>query len=115
MVVCRYRLGFALPLVLLFGSISAVPVLGQGAPAPAPGKPAPREQAPGTSAPKPPAQKASRTDAALPTPRAIIDRHIVAVGGRAALMARTSTHASGTVSIPSAGHDRIGRCVRGEA
>ena len=40
---------------------------------------------------------------ALPTARSIIDRHILAVGGRAAILARSSSHAVGTVSIPSAG------------
>jgi hypothetical protein len=105
MAVCRYRLGSALPLVLVFGGMSSAPVLlGQSAQAPpAPTKTAPREQAPTKTAPKPKAPQTSRTDAALPTARAIIDRHIVAVGGRAAILARTSTHASGTVSIPSAG------------
>jgi hypothetical protein len=59
-------------------------------------------QSPRTAPAAPPAQQA-RVDAALPTPRRIIDRHIVAIGGRSAIMARTSTHATGTVSIPSAG------------
>ena len=54
-------------------------------------------------------------DKALPTARSIIDRHIAAIGGRAAILARTSTHATGTVAIPSAGHDRHGGRLRREA
>lgn len=40
---------------------------------------------------------------ALPTAREIIDRHIKEIGGREAILAQTSTHAIGTVSIPAAG------------
>jgi hypothetical protein len=39
----------------------------------------------------------------LPAARAIIDRHIKEIGGRAAILAQTSTHATGTVSLPAAG------------
>ena len=41
--------------------------------------------------------------AALPAARDIIDRHIKERGGRQAIMARTSTHATGSVSLPAAG------------
>lgn len=58
-------------------------------------------QATAPAATKPAA--AAKADAALPTARSIIDRHIQAIGGRAAIMARTSAHATGTVSIPSQG------------
>jgi hypothetical protein len=40
---------------------------------------------------------------ALPTARAIIDRHVKEIGGRDAVLAQTSTHATGTVSLPAAG------------
>jgi hypothetical protein len=63
----------------------------------------PEQAAPAPAAPKPQAAQSARADSALPTPRAIIDRHIAAIGGRAAIVARKSTHATGTVSIPSAG------------
>jgi hypothetical protein len=53
--------------------------------------------------PAAPAAPPSQAEAALPMARSIIDRHVEAIGGRAAIMARTSTHATGTVSIPSAG------------
>lgn len=49
-----------------------------------------------------PAPAGSRA-AALPAARKIIDRHITAIGGRSAILARTSSHATGTVAIPSAG------------
>jgi hypothetical protein len=91
MVVRRFRLGFALPLAMLLAGLAPDSALAQAAPAPAP-KAAPR-----------PASQQTGADAVLPAPRIIIDRHIVAVGGRAAIQARTSTHATGTVSIPSAG------------
>jgi hypothetical protein len=41
--------------------------------------------------------------AALPAARTIIDRHVTAVGGRKAILARNSMHATGTVSIASQG------------
>jgi hypothetical protein len=39
----------------------------------------------------------------LPAARAIIDRHIKEVGGREAILAQASTHATGTVGLPAAG------------
>ncbi|MEO7273406.1 MAG: hypothetical protein ABIX28_02805 [Vicinamibacterales bacterium] len=55
---------------------------------------------PRAAAPKPPP---AAPDAALPAARTIIDRHIAAVGGRKAILARNSMHATGTVSIASQG------------
>jgi hypothetical protein len=46
---------------------------------------------------------AGQTSAALPAARTIIDRHIKEIGGRAVILAQTSTHATGTVSLPAAG------------
>jgi hypothetical protein len=40
---------------------------------------------------------------ALPSARQVIDRHVKAVGGRAAILAHTSTRMVGSVSLPSAG------------
>ena len=45
----------------------------------------------------------SQASAELPAARTIIDRHIKEVGGREAILAQASTHATGTVSVPSAG------------
>jgi hypothetical protein len=41
--------------------------------------------------------------ATLPSGREVIDRHLKAIGGREALLAQTSTHATGTVSLTAAG------------
>ena len=48
-----------------------------------------------------PAKTATVSD--LPDAREIINRHIKAVGGREAILARKSMHATGTVSVPSSG------------
>lgn len=48
----------------------------------------------------PPAAKAK---AALPTPRQVIDKYLVAIGGRDALVKRSSSRMSGTLSVPAAG------------
>jgi hypothetical protein len=53
--------------------------------------------------PRPAPAPAPERDAALPSARQVIDRHIAAIGGRAAILARTSSHASGSMSIPSTG------------
>ena len=45
----------------------------------------------------------SQSTAELPAARTIIDRHIQEIGGREAILAQTSTHATGTVSLPAAG------------
>ena len=50
-----------------------------------------------------------KTDAGRPTlpdAREIIDRHIKAIGGREAILAHKSMHATGTLSVPGAGHHR---------
>ena len=51
------------------------------------------------------AQAPAKTDApaALPDARGIIDKHIKAVGGRAAILAHKSMHGTGTVSVPTSG------------
>jgi hypothetical protein len=55
-------------------------------------------QAPATKAPAPTAASAE-----LPDARTIVDRHIKAIGGREAILAHKSMHATGTLSIPSSG------------
>jgi hypothetical protein len=71
----RYRAGFGVALPLL-----GLLVVGASA-----------------QSPKPPGLKP------LPEARQIIDRHIKEVGGREAILAQSSTHAIGTVSMPAAG------------
>ena len=56
-------------------------------------------QAPAKTAPAPTAT----ASAELPDARTIVDRHIKAIGGRAAILAHKSMHASGTLSVPSSG------------
>jgi hypothetical protein len=53
--------------------------------------------------PKPAAPPATVPPASLPTARAIIDRYIEAVGGRKAILAHSSSRASGTMTVPSSG------------
>jgi hypothetical protein len=54
-------------------------------------------QAPAAKAP------AAAAPAELPDARTIVDRHIKAIGGRDAILAHKSMHASGTLSIPASG------------
>ena len=56
---------------------------------------------PAAAAPKPDAVPAA--PAKLPTGRSILDRHVAAIGGRKAVLAHKSTHAVGTLSMPSTG------------
>ena len=53
-------------------------------------------------APQTPPKEAGTT-AALPEAREVIERHIKAIGGRDVLMAQSSRHVTGTVTMPSAG------------
>jgi hypothetical protein len=82
----RYRQGVALPAAIL---LVIAPVVAQG-------------QAPQPSSTTP-APQTSRADATLPAPRAIIDKHIAAVGGLAAILGRSSLHAVGTLAMPATG------------
>lgn len=79
----------ALILTLLAGS---VPARAQSKQLPPPARP-PRVEAEATAA----------AAAALPSARSIIDRHVQAIGGREAILRHSSTHATGVLSIPSAG------------
>ena len=87
------RLGGAMPLTL--ASIAATLALAT-VPVPA----AAQAAAPPVKAP---AAQAKPDTTALPSARTIIDRHVEAIGGRKAVLAHTSSHATGTMSIPSAG------------
>ena len=51
-----------------------------------------------------PAKTAPQASAAkLPDAREIVDRHVKAVGGREAILAHKSMHATGTLSVPASG------------
>ena len=89
----RLRLGVAGGLLLgLMGMVAA----GASAQLPPPARPP--KTAPPASANPPGARPAP-----LPAARSILDRHVTAIGGRKAILAHTSTHASGALSMPSSG------------
>lgn len=53
---------------------------------------------------QPPAPKSQEArPAQLPSARALLDKHLVAIGGRQAVLSHKSTHATGTLSMPAAG------------
>jgi hypothetical protein len=81
-------------LVFVLTFAAASPLAAQSAQAPA----APKPQAP---KPASPAAADAAKQTALPSARSIIDRHVKAIGGRAAVLAHTSSHASGTFSMPA--------------
>ena len=59
-----------------------------------------RPQKPPVAAPKP---EASARTVRLPSARSILDKHVAAIGGREAVLAHKSTHAVGTLAMPSTG------------
>jgi zinc protease len=68
----------------------------------APAKPAP------AATPQPPSAAKQAPDAAaqsksLPSPRSIVDKYVQAIGGRKAIMAHSSSHATGTMTVAGAG------------
>ncbi len=85
------RPGLAVSIVLVVAVAAGGPLSAQTA------------QAPARQAASPAPAARAGADAELPSARSVIDRHIGAIGGRAAILARTSTHATGTVAVPSAG------------
>ena len=53
---------------------------------------------------QPPSAKSQEAKPAqLPAARAILDKHVAAIGGRQAVLSHKSTHATGTLSMPAAG------------
>ena len=70
--------------------------------APAPAAPKPASPAPAKPA-SPPAAKPATPDPSLPSARTIIDKYVQAIGGRKAILAHSSSHATGTFSVASAG------------
>jgi hypothetical protein len=80
---------------VLFAAVVVSAQVALGAQAP-PAAPAP--------APAPKAKEAAKADQAnLPSARSIVDRHVAAVGGKAALLAHSSSRATGTFTVASAG------------
>jgi hypothetical protein len=95
------RRGRAVSSCLAAVGLAAVVLAGPAlsAQAPAPSRPAP--SGPGAKAPAPSPAPASKVS--LPSARSIIDRHIAAVGGRKAILAHTSSHATGTMTVAGSG------------
>ena len=83
--VLRSWLGLALPMVAL---VASVPLAAE--------RSARQAQSAAPSAQSPTAEK-------LPSAREVINRHVKAIGGREMLMARSSSHATGTIEMPAAG------------
>jgi hypothetical protein len=70
----------------------------------APARPAPAKPAP--TAPQQPAatkQEPSTQSRALPSARSIVEKYVQAIGGRAAVLAHSSSHATGTFTVAGAG------------
>ncbi len=83
---------------------AGVSVFAQAAQTPAaPSKPAPATPPkPAQGAPAKPAADAAAT-ANLPTARTIIDRHVRLIGGRQAILAHSSLHATGSMTVVGSG------------
>jgi hypothetical protein len=79
------RPGFALSLLTV---LAVVPVAAR----------APQAQATAAQA-----NASAASNASLPSAREVIDRHVKEVGGRQAILAQSSMHTTGTVSLPAAG------------
>jgi hypothetical protein len=81
-------------------TLCATSLLYGQAPAPAPAKPS----SPAPAKPASPATaKPATADPSLPSARSIIDKYVQAIGGRQAILAHSSSHATGTLSVASAG------------
>jgi len=96
----RCSMVFVCLALLSAGAVSAQTAQPSAPPKPAP---APPKQSPAAPKQAPAANQKTAEQADLPSARSIIDRHIKAIGGRAAILAHKSTHAAGTISMPSTG------------
>ena len=67
------------------------------------GGPAHAQSAPGIASPRPAAAGALAARKDLPSARSVLDRHVEAIGGRAAVLSHSSTYARGTLAMPAAG------------
>lgn len=88
---CVSRPGRAVPSNLMFLALAATLAI------------APPLEAQTAQTPPAPRKVPADTAAALPSARSIVDKFIVATGGRTAILAHTSTRVSGTMSIAGSG------------
>lgn len=88
---CVSRPGRAVPSNLMFLALAATLAI------------APPLDAQTAQTPPAPRKVPADTAAALPSARSIVDKFIVATGGRTAILAHTSTRVSGTMSIAGSG------------
>ena len=87
-------------IVALAVTVCATSLLYAQAPAPAPAKPS---LPPAPKPMSPTAAKPATGDPSLPSARSILDKYVQAIGGRKAILAHSSSHATGTFSVVSAG------------
>ncbi len=91
-------------IVLVFALFGANTLVAQTSQPSAPPTQAPSPKpSPAAPKPTPTANEKTAEQADLPSARSVIDRHIKAMGGRAAILAHKSTHAVGTISMPATG------------
>ena len=99
--VSRRLVWLALAACLLMG-IGVAAQTAQPASPPKPAPAPPPKQVP-TTRPEASAKEKSTSQADLPSARSIIDRHVKAVGGREAILAHTSSHATGSMTVTGSG------------
>lgn len=96
----RFRSGVAVLALACMAAMAVAAVIGRPALASAqPPQLPPPARPPGTKV----ASAAAAETKDLPSARAIIDKHIAAIGGREAILSNASVRATGTLSIPAAG------------
>jgi hypothetical protein len=69
----------------------------------APARPAPAKPAPTAPQPAATKQEPSTQSRALPSARSIVEKYVQAIGGRTAVLAHSSSHATGTFTVAGAG------------
>jgi hypothetical protein len=94
---------FALAAALATATVGLFAQTAQPAAPPKQAPAAPPKQAPAVPRPDGSAKEKSTSQSDLPSARSIIDRHVKAVGGREAVLAHTSSHATGSMTVTGSG------------
>jgi hypothetical protein len=81
---------------VVVGGLAGATASGVSAQFPAPARP-PKTMADAVQS------QTAKPPAKLPSARTVLDRHVAAIGGRQAILSHKSTHARGTLSMPSTG------------